>query len=241
MRNDFYVGISGQLALERRLETIANNVANVNTTGFRSEEVRFDSVLSDAGARNVAYSRIGGTHLSRAAGGLTHTGNPLDVAVEGDAWLAVSTAAGTVYTRDGRAKISPNGELQSMTGAPFLDVGGSPIIVDPSAGEVAIGRDGRITQNDRQVGALGVFMIPETAKLERFEGSGVIPDVPAEPVVEFSRAGLVQGYLEGSNVNPVKEITRLIAVQRSFDAVTQALGLAENVHEAALRDLGGAR
>lgn len=241
MRNDFYVGISGQLALSRRLETIAHNVANAETIGFRAEEVRFSTALSEAEGGSVSFAKMGGTHLSRSAGAFTQTGNPLDVAIEGDAWLATATDIGTVYTRDGRIKVAATGELQTLAGAAILDAGGTPIVIDQSAGPVLIGRDGRLSQNERIVGALGLFKIAGEARLERYENAGVVPDSPVEPIVEFTDVGLISGYVERSNVNAVKEITKLVAVQRSFDAVTSALNLADGIYDAALRDLSGVR
>lgn len=227
--------------MQRRLETIANNVANASTTGFRAEEIRFEAILSQAGADNTAFVRTGNTYLSRAPGGLTATGNPLDIAVEGNAWLSIQTRAGPAYTRDGRTRISENGELQSVTGAPFLDASGTPIVVDPAGGPVTISREGRLSQHNREVGGLGLFTIPETANLQRYENSGVIPDAPAEPVVEFSRTGVAQGYLENSNVNPVKEITRMIEVQRSFDAMSTTLATVEAAFDGGIRDLGSTK
>lgn len=227
--------------MQRRLETIANNVANASTPGFRAEEIRFETLLSQTGSDPVAFVSTGATFLNRASGGVSSTGNPLDVAIEGDAWLSISTAAGTVYTRDGRARLSTTGELQSVTGAPFLDPGGAPIIINPTAGPVTISREGRILQNGRQLGALGLFNISPTAKLSRFENSGVIPDLPAEPVAEFARVGLLQGYIENSNVDPVKEISRMILVQRSFDAMSTTLGTVETVFDNGIRDLAGTK
>src|SRR3954451_6559244 len=102
MQAGLYVGLSAQIALQKRLETLANNVANANTAGFRAEEVRFETLLAQAGDKSVAYAATGDTFLSRKAGALVKTGNPLDIAVSGDGWLAVQGPGGPVYTRDGR-------------------------------------------------------------------------------------------------------------------------------------------
>ena len=150
---------------------------------------------------------------------MTQTGNTLDVAVIGNTtgnsltlggtaatggtWMGFSGPAGTVYTRDGRMQISNTGELQTVTGFPVLDAGGSPILVDPDAGPLTIGRNGTISQGINQVGVLGLFNIPADAKLERFANSGVIPDRAATTVIDFAYAGFQQGYVEGSNVDPL--------------------------------------
>ncbi len=144
MQSALYVGLSAQVALEKRLQTIANNVANVNTTAFRTDVVKFETVLSRAGANPVAFSSPGGNIISREAGNLTETGNPLDVAVVGQGWLAFAGPSGTVYTRDGRLQIAANGDLQTLTGFPVVDSGGAQITVDPNGGPLSIARSGAI-------------------------------------------------------------------------------------------------
>jgi len=118
MQSALYVGLSAQVALEKRLQTIANNVANVNTSGFRTDVVKFETVLSKAGANPVAFSSPGDNIISREAGNITETGNPLDVAVVGQGWIAFAGPNGTVYTRDGRLQIAANGDLQTVSGFP---------------------------------------------------------------------------------------------------------------------------
>lgn len=238
MQPGLYVALSAQKALMRRLDSISNNVANASTAGFRSEEVRFEQLLSQTGIDPTAFVSPGVTYLSRAAGELVKTDNPLDVAVEGDAWLGVQTPAGTVYTRDGRMQMTTTGELRTVNGYPILDVGGTPIQLDANGGMPQIARDGTITQGTRQLGALGLFTIPETAKLTRFDNSGVIPDQAAEPALDFTRYGTAQGFIERSNVNPVMEISKLIAVQRAFDSISGAVRESESTLDDAIRSLG---
>jgi flagellar basal-body rod protein FlgF len=233
-----YVSLSGQIALQKRLDTIANNVANVNTAGYRSEEVRFETIMSEASREPTAYSSAGETYLSRKHGGFNETGNRLDVAIKGDAFLSISTPVGQVYTRDGRMKMNEQGELQTIAGHAVLDAGGAPIQLDPNGGDVNIAPDGTLTQSGRQLGALGLFTISNDAKLARYENSGVIPDVPAEPALDFARNGVAQGFVEQSNVNPVAEITRLITVQRTFEAVSSTISSTDERQRDSIRALG---
>src|SRR5271155_2758871 len=102
MQSSLYVTLSGQVALERRMTTIAANVANQSVPGYRAEEINFKTVLSKAGETAVGFASVGEPFISRATGVITKTDNPLDVAVQGDGWLSLQTPAGTVYTRDGR-------------------------------------------------------------------------------------------------------------------------------------------
>ena len=234
-----YVGLSAQIALQRRMEAIAQNVANLGTAGYRAEEIKFDSILSGAiGEEPVAYAGADETYISLQAGPLNQTGDPLDVAVQGDSWMAIQTPAGTVYTRDGRMKMLETGELVSINDHPMLDVGGAPLLLDPVGGPPQIARDGMITQGGVEVGAIGLFAIDPKANLARYENSGVIPDQPAVPVLDFDANGVVQGFVEGANVNPVLEMTKLIMVSRSFESATSAIEQSEQSQEEAIKTLG---
>lgn len=238
MQSGLYVGLSAQIALHKRLETLANNVANANTAGFRAEEVRFETLLTQAGEKDVAFSSTGDTFLSRKTGALDKTDNPLDVAVSGDGWMAFQGPNGPVYTRDGRMRITEAGALQTLNGHAVVDAGGAPIVVDPSAGPLSIARDGMITQGARQVGAIGLFALAEDAKLTRFGNSGVVPDRPAAPILEFTRHGFAQGFSEKSNVDPVMEMSRLILVQRLFESLTSSMEASEASVGDAIKTLG---
>jgi len=238
MQSSLYVTLSAQVALENRLTSIASNVANMNTAGFRAEEVKFDTFLSKAASDPVAFASTGKNYITRQGGPVSYTGNSLDVAVTGNAWLGIQTPAGMVYTRDGRMKISEIGELQTVAGHPVLDPGGAGIIIDPNAGPISIARDGAISQNGVQIGALGLFEIGDDARLERWENSGVIPDRPVAPVVDFVTNGVEQGYVEGSNVNPVMEMTRLITVTRAFEQMANTTQTAERSLQDAIQQLG---
>ncbi len=238
MQNGLYVAASAQVALERRLETIADNIANMNTVGYRATGVSFEAQLAGAGETRLAYVSSGADYLSRRIGGLVKTDNPLDFAVQGDGWFGIQTPAGTAYTRDGRARIDETGTMRTLNGDPVLDAGGAPILVDPGAGPVTVSADGMISQNGRGVGAIGLFAIDGGANLSRAESSGVIPDRPATPILDFTRDGVVQGAVESSNVDPVREMTRLIEVSRAFDGVAAESSQAESSLQDAIKALG---
>jgi len=238
MQSALYVGLSAQVALEKRLQTIANNVANVNTSAFRTDVVKFETVLSRAGATPVAFSSPGNNIISREAGNLTETGNPLDVADVGQGWVAFAGPNGTVYTRDGRLQIAPNGDLQTLTGFPVVDSGGAQITLDPNGGPLSIARSGAITQDGNEVGTLGLFNIPADANLDRYGNSGVIPDRPATAIVDFTRDGFRQSYVEGSGANPMLELTRLISASRAFEGTNSLMEGTESSLQNAIRTLG---
>jgi flagellar basal-body rod protein FlgF len=239
MQSGVYVGISGQIAMLNRLETIAHNVANASTAGFRAEEVKFSQALSNVSRDPVAFATSGQTYLSRESGALVRTDNQFDVAVKGDVWMSTEINGQQVYTRDGRMRMTDNGDLQTLNGYPVLDAGGAPITINPKGGTPQISRDGTISQDGRQFGAIGLFRIPEEAKLTRAANSGVIPDRPAEPALDFSNVGVLQGYVERANVNPVAEMTRLISVHRAFDAITHSIDTTEKTMKEAIKALAG--
>jgi flagellar basal-body rod protein FlgF len=238
MQNGLYVSLSAQVALERRLETIADNVANMNTVGYRGTGVSFETEMAKAGDARLGYVSSGSDFISRRLGGLVKTDNSLDFAVQGDGWFGIETPQGPAYTRDGRTQIDDSGTLRTLTGDPLLDAGGAPILIDSAAGPLNVSADGMITQNGRQVGAIGLFAIDPNASLKRAENSSVVPDKPATPILEFTRDGVVQGAVEGSNVDPVREMTRLIEVTRAFDGVAAETSQSEASLQDAIKALG---
>lgn len=238
MRGNLYVSLSGEVALDKRLDTIAANIANVNTAGYRAQGVAFSSLLSKVGERPAAFVTTGAEYVSRAQGPATQTDNPLDLAIQGDAWFAVKTPDGIAYTRDGRMQMASSGELQSMNGYPILDAGGSSMLLEADGGPPKIASDGMMTQGGHQVGAVGLFSIPEDAKLSRYDNSAVFTDKPATPVLDFTRNTVAQGFSEGSNVNPVLELTKLIQIQRAFDGLASTQQQSEASLQDAIKTLG---
>ena len=240
MQNGLYVALSAEVALERRLETIADNIANMNTVGFRATGVSFESEVVRAGDAAMTYVSPGANYLSRRVGALVKTDNSLDFAIQGDGWFGIQTPSGMAFTRDGRARLDESGTLRAVNGDPFLDAGGAPILVDPSGGPLVVSADGMIGQNGRQVGAIGLFAIDPNASLTRADNSGVVPDKPATPILDFTRDGIVQGAVENSNVDPVREMTRLIEITRAFDGVASETAQSEGSVQDAIKTLGSA-
>jgi flagellar basal-body rod protein FlgF len=239
MQNQLYVALSAQVSLSKRLETIASNIANMNTPGYRADGTAFAAEVAKIGDAQVAYVSPASNYISRRSGPLVKTDNPLDVAVQGDGWFAIQTKNGVVYTRDGRMTMAETGELRTLTGNAVLDAGGAPIILDPAAGPPTIANDGMITQNRTQVGAIGLFSLADATSLNRAENSGVIPNKPAVPILDFTQNGVVQGSFEGSNINPIEEMTKLISVTRNFDGVGSEVARTESSLQDAIKTLAG--
>jgi flagellar basal-body rod protein FlgF len=239
MQDGLYVSLSAQMALDKRLTTIADNVANMSTVGFRATEVKFQDVVSGLGPNSMSFTSPGDTYLSGKAGPLRETQSPFDFAIQGDAWFGIDTPAGTVMTRDGRFTMTDTGQLVTHEGYPVLDAGGAPIQLDPLAGAPEGSRDGTIRQQGKLVGSIGLFTYDPGPNFTRFGNSGVIPSGQPEPVVDRVDVGVVQGFLEDSNVNPVLEMTRLIMVQRSFENAMAMTRDTETSFDEAVKTLGG--
>lgn len=244
MQSGIYVGISSQIALERRLTTLADNIANMNTVGFRGTEVKFDQVMSQT--RNdlkadIAFVTQGSDYLSTRNGEMIQTGNPFDFAVKGDGWFAIDTPAGQVMTRDGRFSMGTTGELVSTRGFPVLDAGGAPIQLNPAAGEPTVGSDGRIMQNGTTVAQLGLFTADANKGFIRYENSGVIFSEAPQPVVDSGSIGVIQGYVEQSNINAISQMTQLVQVNRAFEGISSLMKSTEDSFSQAIRTLGGSQ
>ena len=239
MNNAISVGLSGLMALERRLETVAHNVANTNTIGFRAEAVRFATKLEQAGQTNIAFAARGGEYLNISQGARITTGNALDVAVSGDAFMAQARNDATVYTRDGRMEISPEGQLRSLDGYPVLDAGGAPIQVNVKGGPLTIAADGSIKQDKRRVGMIGLFELPDPKLMQREASAGFQYAGFAEPVTDFRRNSILQGTLEGANVNAISEMSEMITISRTFESIANALRANEEMMSGAIKTLGG--
>jgi flagellar basal-body rod protein FlgF len=239
MQSGLYVTLSAQVALERRLTTIAANVANQSTPGYRAEEIEFKTLVSKAGSTPVAFASQGSSFISRRPGVPIKTDNPLDVAVQGEGWLALQTPEGTVYTKDGRMRMQESGALVSVDGYPVLDAGNSAIRLEADGGPPTIAQDGMITQNGHQIGAIGIFSLDNSATLKRYANSGVMSDKPATPELDFANNGIAQGFIEGANINPVLEMSKLIMVSRAFDSIASATEGSETSLKDAIKTLGG--
>ncbi len=239
MQDGLYVALSAQVALERRLNTIADNVANAGTVGFRATGVKFEDVISGTGQKAVSFSSSGDTFMSTQVGALRETGNPFDFAIQGDAWFGIETPAGTVMTRDGRFTMLDTGELVTHQGYPVLDAGGAPIQLDPQNGTPSAGADGSLRQEGQTIGTIGLFNFDPGTNFVRYGNSGIVPAGAPEPVIDRNDIGVAQGFVEDSNVNPVMEISRLIMVQRAFENVAAAIRSTDQTLGDAITTLGG--
>lgn len=241
MQSALYVSLSSQVALERRLTTIAGNIANANTTGFRATEIKFSEVLNGTGKVKTSFVSQGNDFLSTVSGGLQSTGSAFDFAVKGDAWFMVDGPAGPMLTRDGRFTMTSEGELITVNGFPVLDAGGAPIELNAEAGEPTATQNGSLSQNGQTVANIGLFTVDLSAGYQRVAELGVLSKNVPEPVADQPDVGVHQGYIEKSNVNPLAEISELIQVSRAFENTTSMMRDADKTFREAIRTLGGGK
>jgi flagellar basal-body rod protein FlgF len=216
MTNPIYTLLSKQVGLRQQVDVIANNVANLSTTGFKREGLAFATHVErlELPGGSLAMAEVGGSHIDLSPGALARTGNPFDFAIEGRGFFAVETAAGVRYPRDGRVSTNQLGELVTTTGHRVLDEGGSPIVVPAEVSDITISADGTLSAPDgRPLGVLGVHELPDGLSGRAADGLFTAAG-EAESAAE---ATVVQGFLEGSNVNPVRELTDLIEAQRAYE------------------------
>ena len=237
MEAGIYVSISAQVAREMRINTIAQNIANAQTVGFKASEVRFEEVVNQVDGEPISYASEGVEYVNNSSGGLEQTGNPLDFAIRGNAWFGVQTPAGTVVTRDGRFTMIENGDLVTLRGYPVLDPGGAPIVLNPAGGVPELGQDGFIRQGGRQVAAIGLFDFQPGPGFQRFDNSGIVVGGQPDPIVDNADVGIVQGHLENSNVDPLYEMTQLIQVQRAFETAASIMQQSEDSVDQVIREL----
>jgi len=250
MENSLLVGLSRQMVLERQLDVVANNVANMNTTGFKADNAMFEEYLMPVARENrfqpadrvVDFVNDRGTWRDTRAGAIQHTGNPLDVAINGDGYITVQTANGPRYTRNGSLQINAQGQLVTTDGSLVLGDSG-PIVFQTTDHNIAITPDGRITvveagaTNTESVrGQIRIVTFASPQLLQKEGNNNYSAPAGVAPVPDTSST-LIQGSIEKSNVNGVVEVSRLIEISRAYAQIAQMLQNESDLHKNAISQL----
>jgi flagellar basal-body rod protein FlgF len=210
-----YTTLGRQSGLLREMETVAHNIANISTTGFRREGIVFSEYISrleEDPSLSMAYASGRNVDLSQA--GLSPTGGTYDFAIQGDGFFLIQTPDGERLTRAGAFTPSAEGELVTPDGYRVLDAGGAPISIPPGARNIGLGQDGTLSADGVAVARVGLWQPVDPLTLTHVAGTLFA----AASGVESSEDGIMlQGMLEDSNVEPMTEITRMIAVQRAYE------------------------
>jgi flagellar basal-body rod protein FlgF/flagellar basal-body rod protein FlgG len=227
MDSGYYAAMTGLEARSQALDTAAANLANAQTPGFRAERAFFRSVLlgpdssdSQLGQTVNDYGLLGGDRLSQAQGALQQTGNPLDLAIEGQGFFAVETPSGQRYTRDGSFHRSQKGLLVTSADEPVLSSTGQSVAVPP--GEVSVGADGVLSVAGGAVATIGVYAFPVAIQLTP-EGANRYSAPPGVKPALQKDAAVHQGAIEGANQDVVQGTMDLMMMQRQAEMMQRAL------------------
>jgi flagellar basal-body rod protein FlgF/flagellar basal-body rod protein FlgG len=227
MDSGYYAAMTGLVARTQALDIAATNLANAQTPGYRAEQEYFRSVLLGPDATDSQLGRtvnnfglLGGDRLNLAQGALEQTGNPLDLAIEGQGFFQVQTPNGPRYTRDGSFHRTPRGLLATESGDAVLSAAGQPITVPP--GEVTVGSDGALSVAGGVVATVGVFSFPRDAQLTP-EGTNRYVAPQGVAPVAAKDAALHQGAVETANQGVIPGTLNLILVQREAEMMQKAL------------------
>jgi flagellar basal-body rod protein FlgF len=242
VENAAYIGLSRQMTLRRELDVVANNIANADTAGFKVEQLLVGEEVGPR-ARNDAIRPGASFVLDHGVGRdfgqapLSQTGRQLDFGIEGEgAFFVLKDGQGDAYTRDGAFTLDPEGKLVTEGGAAVQGDGGD-IILDATLGQPSVGADGTITQDGQIIGRLSVVRFDALGALTK-GGDGLYRNSSNAQPLEATDARVKQGMLEGSNVNPIVEITNLIEIQRAYESVSRMIDNTTDLSRRAVERLG---
>jgi flagellar basal-body rod protein FlgF len=235
------VSLSRQIALQRQMDVVANNIANINTSGFKSENMLFEQYLMPvARDRDFAFAdqplrftEDWATVHDMTTGSFATTGNALDVAISGEGFLTVQTPQGERYTRAGSLQLDPAGTLVTTDGYPVLGDGG-PIQIGAEETDILISADGAISTSAGAKGQLRLVEFEDPQALKR-EGSNLFSGGQPQPATE---SRIVQGMVERSNVSGITEMSEMIRIQRSYESLASLMQRQDETRRDAIRRLG---
>ena len=261
MLKSIYTPASGALAQERVLEVIANNLANVNTVGFKGDGVSFSLLeaeperaynnpippanykiqfqdLQYLHGNEIGYAGVSDVYRDVSQGPAIETQNPTDLMIEGEGHFSVQTPDGVRYMRAGALSVSPEGVLMSQVGHPVLGEKGNIVV---RAGDFEVNHLGEVYQDGQYIDRLLVYQFQDQNKLERagsnyffFNGDPAEAKVIGQPAIR-------QGALEGSNVNPIKNLTAMIMAHRCYEAYQKAISNFDTMMEKSSNVIGDVR
>ena len=229
MDNTSYVALSRQQALWNNLEVVANNLANVDTTGFKGTDTLFAQYIQKVDNNDrtfkdkVAFTHDFGLVRNLAQGGLNYTNNPFDLAIQGDGYFVTDGTDGGAerYTRSGSFTLDVDRQLVTQSGRTVQSVDGGSIAIPPEAENIVIQGDGSIlNENNEEIGRIRVVSFDDERLLTQVDWASFLT-VPGQAPIDMDRPQVAQGVLENSNVNGIVEMTRLIALNRAYADVTK--------------------
>lgn len=243
MNSGIYPAVSGSLSAMRKLDLISNNLANINTAGYKRDKMSFEGLL--AGNVNPPAVPQGTTadpilqkeniYIDYASGPVSQSGNPLDLALDGDGFFAVTTPEGTAYTRQGNFRTSADGTLVTADGYPVQGSGGAPIRTQGSHIEIDV--KGAVMVDGTEAGTISVVDFAKPYNLTKI-GSALFVPGDQQVTPQAGTARIQQGNLEGSNVESISEMVQLIEINRYFEACSKVIKGFDDITAKAANELG---
>lgn len=227
LENPGYIALSRQMVLQRQMDVLANNLANLTTPGYRGEAMLFAEHLSRTDPREkISFVQDLSTVRDLGAGPLTHTGNTLDLAIRGEGYFTIETPDGARYSRAGGFTLDADGQVVTARGQALLGDGGGPIVVPSGTSTITVARDGTLSTEQGEIGRIRLVTFENEQALAKraaglYDAAGQEPLPVADPVIE-------QGKLEGSNVAGIVEMTKMMSAVRSYQS---AANMANQEHE----------
>jgi len=222
MENTLYIALSRQSAIRREMSVIANNMANMNTTAYKGEKMMFvDHLVKSKGGerllpQKLAYVRDVAQYQNFKEGSINQTHNDLDLALHGDGFFVLETPQGTRYTRNGHFQLNEEGQLITSNGHPVLSDAGQPFFFTPNESQIDISRDGTVSTSNGPIGKLDIVTFENKQRLQKEPNGHYVTSEEATPV---ESPHVIQGSLEGSNINPIIEMTKMIESQRAYTSI----------------------
>ncbi|MDA8429167.1 MAG: flagellar basal-body rod protein FlgF [Geobacteraceae bacterium] len=243
MNSGMYSALSGNLAAMKRMDIISNNLANVNTPGFKKDKMTFEGMLSSATMPPAVPASMTADpilqkeniYIDYAAGPVSQTGNPLDMAIDGDGFFVVSTPDGPAYTRQGNFRLSADGTLVTNDNFPVQGQGGGSIRI--SGSRIEIDSKGVVNVDGTPAGTISMVDFPKPYALTK-TGSALFVPTNAGATPQAAKGELRQAHLEGSNVETISEMVQMIETSRYFDACQRTILSFNDMTSKAANDLG---
>ena len=246
MQNTLLVGLSRQMVLERQLDVISNNIANVNTNGFKADKSLFEEFLGSGAHednfkgtdRRVTYVQDRGTFRDFSQGGLQQTGNPLDVAIAGNGFMVVQAQGGERYTRDGNLQINPQGQLVTPGGNPVLGTAARSCSSRPTTTSSSPPTAPSRCRKARRARIRSAASFASSASpTRRSSSSRATTSTPATARAQDVKSTIQQGFVEKSNVNSVMEMSHMVEVMRTYTNIANILQQQSDMHKNAIDKL----
>ena len=253
METTSYIALSRQSGLRRQMDVVANNLANMNTTAFKSEKMMFvEHLVKSKGGESfipttLAFSRDIASYKDLTEGPIKTTGNPFDIAIRDNGYFVVETPDGPQYTRNGRFRLDQEGQLVTQGGLPVLSNTDAPFFLSPEDRDITVSRDGTLSTNNGELGKFKIVKFEDQQRLQKLAGGlysaknlrgGTDADDAIRPEV-VDRPNIMQGALESSNVQPIIEMTKMIKVSRAYDSVKSFIDKEDQRQKKMIQTLSG--